>query len=47
MFRLLPNFAIASAATVAAVTIVLVVFYRHNAVDELVTTAESQNGSEP
>ena len=43
MFRLLRYYSLASAVAIVAVTVVLVVFYRHNAVDELVVTAEGQN----
>jgi diguanylate cyclase (GGDEF)-like protein/PAS domain S-box-containing protein len=43
MFRLLRYYSFMSAAALLAVTVILVVLYRQNAVRELVDTAESQN----
>ena len=43
MFNLLRYFSLASAVALAVVTVVLVQLYRHDAVNELVESAESQN----
>ncbi len=45
MFRLFRYYTLASAVAILAVTVALVVFYRQNAIDELVLTAEGQNVS--
>jgi hypothetical protein len=43
MFKLLRYFSLTSAAAILSVTVVLVVLYRHNAVNDLVEIAERQN----
>ncbi len=43
MFRLLRYFSITSAIVLITVTIVLVIFYRQTAIDEMVGMAERQN----
>lgn len=43
MFRLFRYYALASSVAIVTVTFVLVAFYRENAVNELIVTAESQN----
>ncbi len=43
MFKLLRYFSLTSAVAILSVTIVLVVLYRHNAVNDLVEIAERQN----
>ncbi len=43
MFKLLRHFSITSAIAILAVTVVLVILYRHNAMDNLVDIAERQN----
>ncbi len=43
MVKLLRHFSLTSAIAILAVTVVLVVLYRHNAVHQLVEMAESQN----
>ena len=45
MFKLFRYYSLASAIAIVAVTAVLVAFYRQNAVNELITTAENQNVS--
>ncbi len=43
MFKLLRHFSLTSAVAILSVTVVLVVLYRHNAVNDLVDIAERQN----
>ena len=43
MFRLLRHFSLTSAVAILSVTVALVMFYRHNAVSDLVEMAEAQN----
>ncbi len=43
MFKLLRHFSLTSAVAILAVTVVLVILYRHNAMDDLVDIAERQN----
>ncbi|MFQ5619758.1 MAG: PAS domain S-box protein [Rhodospirillales bacterium] len=43
MFKLLRYFSVASAVAILSVTVVLVLIYRHNAVEDLVGIAENQN----
>ena len=43
MFKLIRYYSLASAVAILATTVVLVVLFRQNAVNELIYTAESQN----
>ncbi len=43
MFKLLRHFSLTSAVAILSVTVALVMFYRHNAVSDLVEMAEAQN----
>ncbi len=45
MFQILRHFSFASALATVPVTVVLVVVYRNNAVNELVDLAENQNAA--
>ncbi|MCH9052796.1 MAG: hypothetical protein IIA72_17285 [Proteobacteria bacterium] len=45
MFQILRHFSFASALATVPVTVVLVVFYRNDAVNELVDLVENQNAA--